>query len=380
MSFGFLLPLFGRKKKKIRKKTDRKRKADRKGIAYNRTGKEKILTGIQERNGGRKMTENNAGNGKKKVLGISFGRKMSNTDVMIKTALMECEKAGCDVKFIRADDLDIRPCTGCISCVVGMTTGRGKGGCPVKDEFYIIDEALMECDAVIVGSPTYVLSPTGRFKTVCDRIGPSHDITFRKATYEEGLAAGKPEDQLPDVRSFKKRVGALVSVGGAMTKNWLAFMLPTMYEFTMSMGIDVIDMHEYHGAMAYEHVLGNEEQMNRMKEMGRNIAAALAARTEEERTKWRGTEEGVCPVCHCDMLTVSKDRTHVECPVCGITGEFEVNDGKLEVHFSEEQQNRSRLRWAGKLEHSTEIKTQAVGPGQIPDLKERKQPYIGYAE
>ena len=38
----------------------------------------------------------------------------------------------------------------------------------------------------IVGSPTYVLSPTGRFKTVCDRIGPSHDITFRKATYEEG--------------------------------------------------------------------------------------------------------------------------------------------------------------------------------------------------
>ncbi len=34
---------------------------------------------------------------KKKVLGMSFGRKMGNTDVMIKTALMECEKAGCDV-------------------------------------------------------------------------------------------------------------------------------------------------------------------------------------------------------------------------------------------------------------------------------------------
>ena len=97
----------------------------------------------------------------KKVLGISFGRKMGNTDVMVKTALMECEKAGCQVKFLRGDDLDIKPCTGCISCVVGMTTGRGKGGCPVKDDFHILDEALMECDAVIVGSPTYVLSPTG---------------------------------------------------------------------------------------------------------------------------------------------------------------------------------------------------------------------------
>lgn len=177
----------------------------------------------------------------KKVLGISFGRKMGNTDVMVKTALMECEKAGCQVKFLRGDDLDIKPCTGCISCVVGMTTDRGKGGCPVKDDFHILDEALMECDAVIVGSPTYVLSPTGKFKVACDRIGPSHDITFRKATYEEGLAAGKSPDQLPDPRSFKKRIGALISVGGAMTKNWLAFMLPTMYEFTMSMGIAVTD-------------------------------------------------------------------------------------------------------------------------------------------
>lgn len=49
---------------------------------------------------------------KKKVLGISFGRKMGNTDVMIKTALMECEKAGCKVRFIRADDLNIQPVQG----------------------------------------------------------------------------------------------------------------------------------------------------------------------------------------------------------------------------------------------------------------------------
>ena len=117
-----------------------------------------------------------------------------------------------------------------------------------------------------------------------------------------------------------------------------------------------------------------------MKKMGQNIAAALNAETEEERTKWRGDEEGVCPVCHLNMLNVSPDRKSVECPVCGIKGEFEVKDGKLEVSFSEEEQNRSRLRWAGKLEHSTEIKTQAVGPGQIPNLKELKAPYIGYAE
>jgi len=316
----------------------------------------------------------------KKVLGLSFGRKMGNTDIMVKTALMECEKSGCEVRFIHVDSLDIKPCTGCISCVVGMTTGRGKGGCPVKDDFHILDEALMECDAVIAGSPTYVLSPTGRFKTVCDRIGPSHDITFRKATYEEGLAAGKSAEQLPDARSFKKRVGALISVGGAMTQNWLAFMLPTMYEFTMSMGIVVVDMHGYWGAMGHEHVLGNEPEMERSRQMGRNIAAALSAETEEERVKWRGESEGICPVCHCDMLTVSKDRTYIECPVCGIRGELRVEDGRIITSFSEAEQKRSRLHWDGKLEHSTEIKTRAVGPGQIPNLKELKAVYQGYAE
>lgn len=317
---------------------------------------------------------------KKKVLGISFGRKMSNTEVMVKTALMECEKAGNDVQFIRADDLDIKICTGCISCVIGMTSGRGRGGCPLKDDFHIIDEALMECDAVIVGSPTYETSPTGRFKTVCDRIGPSHDITFRKATYEEGKAAGKSEEELPDIRSFKKRVGALISVGGAMTQNWLAFMLPIMYEFTLSMGIDVIDMHEYWGAMAYEHVLGNESEMERSRQIGQNIAVALSAKTEEERTKWRGEDEGVCPVCHLNMLNISKDHTFVECPVCGIKGNLEVKNGKIVTKFNAEEQNRSRLRWAGKLEHSTEIKTQAAGPGQIPNLKELKKAYINYPQ
>ena len=57
-----------------------------------------------------------------------------------------------------------------------------------------------------------------------------------------------------------------------------------------------------------------------------------------------------------------------------------MQDGKLKVNFSEAQQKRSRLHWDGKFEHSTEIKTQAVGPGQIPDLAERKKAYQGYAE
>ncbi len=316
----------------------------------------------------------------KKVLGLSFGRKMSNCEVMVKEALMACEAAGHEVSFLRVGDLDIRPCTGCIACVVGLTSGRGKGDCFIKDDFHILDEAILDCDALIVASPTFVLSPTGLFKTVCDRLGPSHDIAFRRSAYDSGMASNKSADELPDVRSFKPRVGALISVGGAMTKNWLSFMLPTMYEITMSMGIDVIDMVEYHGAMAYEHVVGNQPMLSRMGQIGQNIADALSAESETDRTRWRGDDQGACPVCHCDLVTILHDDNRVECPVCGIEGELTLVDGAIKTRFSQEQQNRSRLFFAGKLEHVTEIKTQAVGPGQIPNKVELLAKYRGYGE
>lgn len=314
----------------------------------------------------------------KKVLGISFGRKMSNCDIMVKHALMECEKAGFEVAFMRGDDLNVSNCTGCIACTVGMIMGKGRGYCVRHDDFDILDECLMQSDAVILACPTYETSVTGRFKTICDRIGPSHDLTFRKALYDEGKAAGRPESELPDARTFKKRTAALISVGGAMTENWIALTVPMMYEFTFPIGIDVVDTVEYYGAMAHESVLGYPEMMERMTRVGRNIVDSLNAETEEERTRWRGDEEGVCPVCHTRLLQVSHDGRTVDCVVCGSHGTLEVTDGKIRVHFTEEEQNRSRLRWGGKLEHSTEIKTQAQPTGSIRNLKELKAPYARF--
>jgi len=315
---------------------------------------------------------------KKKVLGVSFGRKMSNCDIMVKQALMVCEKEGYEVAFIRADDLNVTNCNGCIACTVQLMMGKGRGYCVKHDDFDILDECIMQSDAIILACPTYETSVTGRFKTICDRIGPSHDITFRKAAYDEGKAAGKPESELPDVRSFKKRTAALISVGGAMTENWIALTLPMMYQFTFPLGIDVIDGVEYYGAMAHESVVGNPEMMERMTKVGENIVASLKAQNEEERIRWRGDEEGVCPVCHTRLLQVSRDGLTVDCVVCGSHGTPKIVDGKLIAEFTEEELDRSRLKWGGKLEHMTEIKTQAQPAGTIKNLKELKAPYAAF--
>lgn len=315
-----------------------------------------------------------------KILGISFGRKMSNTDVMIKEALLKCQEAGHEIRFLRPDDMDIKPCTGCTACVVGIMSGRNNGSCIHKDDFRIVEDAFYDSDAVIVGAPVYETSPSGTFKTLCDRMGPSHDVSFLLEADKERRAAGKSGNELPDPRAFKPRVGCLLAVGGAMTKNWTALTIPVMYELMMSTGVDVIDTHVYWGAMAVEHVLGVPEQMNRMGQMAQNIIDALAADSDEGRAKWRGTEEGSCPVCHQDLITMFPGTSKVECPICGIEGQMEMAGGLPKIVFSEAQQARSRMKYAGKLEHSNEIKHGAMTQKKVENLKGLKERYLHVGE
>ena len=238
----------------------------------------------------------------------------------------------------------------------------------------------MSADAVIVGSPTYEFAPTGNFKVVCDRIGPSHDKTFRGPAIEQGEAEDRDPLTYPDARSTKPRVGALITVGGARTENWLSLSLPNMYEFTFPMGIDVIDKYKYFGAMNIEHVLGRPDVMERMRQLGQHIAEALTAESEEERVRYRGDEKGTCPVCHEDLLTVGFGGNKVECPICGIEGTLRLEDGEIQVEFSEAEQSRSRLRDAGKWEHSNEIRDGAMTQKKVEGLKELKMKYVGVGE
>ena len=315
-----------------------------------------------------------------KVLAISFGRKMMNTDVMLKEVLLKCQEAGHEIQFIRADDLDIKPCTGCTACVVGIMSGHSNGQCIHKDDFHILEDAFYSADAVIVGSPVYETSPSGTFKTFCDRMGPSHDLAFLTEAKKERIARGMSGDQLPDERVFKPRVGCLVAVGGARTENWTIMTIPIMYECMMSTGVDVIDTHVYYGAMNHEHVLGVPAEMQRMDKMAQNIIDALASDSDEGRMEWRGEDEGACPVCHQNVFKVHPGTDWVECTICGINGTVTMENGKSAFHFSEAEQNRSRMRYGGKLEHRNEIADGAMTQKKVEGLKELKQPYLHVGE
>lgn len=146
-----------------------------------------------------------------KLLGLACGRKMDDTEVLVKEALMAAEESGAEVGFIRLADLNIKPCQGCTACLQSLFAG-GAGNCALEDDMPFLDEQIMACDGLILGSPVYTMTPSSSLKILCERFGPSHDVSFRLEAKKISAATGKGKG--PDERSFKERVGAFISIGG----------------------------------------------------------------------------------------------------------------------------------------------------------------------
>ena len=325
-----------------------------------------------------------------KLLGLSFGTKLGKgpmggtNETLVKEALMAVEETGVEVGFIRMLDLDIRPCKGCTACVMSLFQG-GDGRCVIKDDLPWVDEQVLEADGLIIGAPVYVLGPTGLLKVVADRWGPSHDTYWRMQAKKIAATTGKKG---PDERSFKNRVGAIMCTGGATTPHWLSFGLPLMYLMCFSRHITVVDqVAVFPGrfpSMLPGRLLLNEEVLERARKLGRNVAEAMKKPIEE--VKWMGDEPGTCPVCHCNLLTVTK-KNPVECPICGIRGELKIKDGEIIVTFSEEEKEHSRLNIQGLKDHWDELTGGFAATGavsfQFPsadEMEKRKKKYIGYRE
>ncbi len=316
-----------------------------------------------------------------RVLGISFGRRMKNCEILVKEALMEAEKAGHEVALIRMIDYDVKPCIGCGGCGNSLDKG-GSGRCVIKDDLPLIDEEFLKSDAIIVGAPVYALGPSGQLKQMADRMGPSHDLAFLTMANKQRIAEGKTGDQLLDPRNFKQRYAGLISVGGAVTHNWVSFGLPTMHILCFPSQIKVIDQIDAYGMGSKGSPLLDEDLMERTRRLGRNIVSAVGKPHDE--IGWLGDDDGVCPVCHCDLVMLS-GTTRVECPVCGSYGQLSVDGDKVKVTFSEAEQKRSRLYLPGKMEHYNEIKSFSgiAGPKIMAagdELKRKLKKYEGYRE
>jgi multimeric flavodoxin WrbA len=314
-----------------------------------------------------------------KVLGLTCGRKMSNTEIVVKEALMGAEEMGAGVELVRLMDLHIKPCTGCNACVISLFEKGGAGNCVIKDDdFKFIDDKILDCDGLILGSPIYEKSPQGLLKVLNDRMGPSHDLAFRmiakKIREKKGITRGKG----PDERSFKIRVASLLAVGGS---DWTTLALPMMQIFALPMNMNVVDQQLFNWVALPATMALRDEMLERARRSGRHVAEMIG-KPDEERT-YIG-EPGLCPVCHSSVLELTKLSEPALCAVCGVKGKLVTKGDTYTLEVTEEQRALSHVLLSGKFHHAEDLKNRSLKPdprmAEIPELIKKYKTYLKYSK
>ncbi|MEA1925284.1 MAG: flavodoxin family protein [Candidatus Altiarchaeota archaeon] len=121
-----------------------------------------------------------------RVVGVSGSpRRGGNTDTLVRRALDLCEKKGAGVEFIPLSGKKIEYCEGCFSCK--------RNGCIKEDDVRSILDSMEKADALIIGSPTYFSSVSGKLKSLFDRSLPLRSRDYR----------------------LRNKIGGAIAVGGS---------------------------------------------------------------------------------------------------------------------------------------------------------------------
>lgn len=314
-----------------------------------------------------------------KILGLTCGRKMGNTEILVKEALMGAEEVGAEVEIVRLLDLNIKPCTGCNQCVIDLFERGGSGDCVIKnDDMGFIDEKILECDGIIVASPIYEKSPQGLLKILNDRMGPSHDLAFRIIAKKIREAKGITKGKGPDERSFKPRVASLFAIGGS---DWTTLALPMLQLFALPMNMTVVDQQLFDWTALPGVVVLNNEMIARARRSGIHMAETL--KNSIDNPVYIG-EKGVCPVCHSKLVEITKVNEPAICSVCGVEGLLKTNGDNFIIELTEEQKQLSHIFLSGKFQHAEDLKTKSLKPNprkaEIPKLLEKYKSYLKYSK
>lgn len=299
-----------------------------------------------------------------KVLGISCGRKNGNTEIMMKEAFRAIEEAcGAECRFVRLQDAFINTCIGCETCMVNHLKGNWDFRCVHKngsDHFYFIEQLMREADAIIVSSPAYNLLPAGiliRFLNKLHASGDYRDLVQRR----------------------KSKVGAAFSIGGTDWTNFtLDFCNMTAMELCGSYDV-VVDKAHFDFLPAVGAVVLEEDVLARMRELGRNVAAAMVKRENGEAWQYVG-DPGICPDCHGNKLEVRADGVY--CPQCLTRASIEIVDGELKATFTDEARALNRWCPVGQQAHDDNIRKghgKAAAAKDFINAKRKEYAAMNYA-
>lgn len=276
-----------------------------------------------------------------KILGISSGFKNGNNDSMCKEALMGAKEAGAEIEFINLHNLDLKYCTGCVTCAISLFSGKGNR-CSLKDDFDWLLDKMLESDGIVFATPVFVKGTPGIFHTLIDRFGPRIDrgnnVIATKISEEKG---GK----IPDPRILKDKVVSYMGIGGS---DWTTRIQCDHGLQAMTPMWKIIDNEVFPWSKG---IIMEDDKVSRVHQIGVNLAEAAK---DIASASFQG-KPGVCPHCNSRNFYLNDNSSEAICCQCGIIGEIKVVNGKIVFEFPEEQLEHAHDTLSGKLIHAGDI-------------------------
>lgn len=100
-----------------------------------------------------------------KVVGfVGSPRTKGNTTTIVKEVLRGAHEAGAQTKIYNLNQLSIRGCQACYKCQTP------EGRCVQKDDMTLLYDEIYSADAIVIGTPVYMLQVTAQTKTFIDRL------------------------------------------------------------------------------------------------------------------------------------------------------------------------------------------------------------------
>jgi multimeric flavodoxin WrbA len=99
-------------------------------------------------------------------------RMDGNTTTILDLVAKGARDAGAEVKYYTLFKMKFMACQGCFAC-------RMKDDCVINDELHAALQTTKAADAVVIGSPVFMMQMTGPVKNLYDRFFPLMDAEGR---------------------------------------------------------------------------------------------------------------------------------------------------------------------------------------------------------
>jgi multimeric flavodoxin WrbA len=104
-----------------------------------------------------------------KVIAVNGSpRKKWNTATLLERVLEGAASKGAETELVHLYDLDFKGCVSCFACKT--IDGPSYGRCVVKDDLTPLLKAVMDVQALILGSPIYYGTVTGEMRSFMERL------------------------------------------------------------------------------------------------------------------------------------------------------------------------------------------------------------------